>query len=62
MALVAHGYDRTTVDVDVLVTAEGLDRAQKSLEGLGYVRAFPGSKNLRDAQAGVQVKFLLSGD
>jgi len=61
MALVAHGYARTTVDVDVLVTAAGLDAAHKSLDGLGYVPPFAGSKNLRDTQTGVQIKFLVSG-
>jgi hypothetical protein len=34
MALVAHGYDRTTVDVDVLVDQAGLDAAHRALEGL----------------------------
>ena len=61
MALVAHGYDRTTVDVDILITAEGRDAAHKSLEGLGYVAPFAGSKNLRDTQTGVQIEFLVAG-
>jgi hypothetical protein len=61
MALVAHGYTRTTVDVDVLVTRDGLDLAHKSLAGLGYVPPFPGSKNLRDTQTGVCIKFLICG-
>src|SRR5258706_13920345 len=47
MALVAHGYERTTVDVDVLVSAEGLAAAHRALEGLGYVPPFAGSKQLR---------------
>src|SRR5438309_75580 len=50
MALVAHGYDRTTVDVDILVTQEGLKAIHERLEGLGYVPPFPGSKQLRDTQ------------
>lgn len=61
MALVAHGYARTTVDVDVLVTAAGLDAAHQSLESLGYVPPITGSKNLRDVQTGVQIEFLVSG-
>ena len=44
MALVAHGYDRTTVDIDVLLEPDGFDAAHKSLEGLGYVPPFTGSK------------------
>jgi len=47
MALVAHGYERTTVDVDVLVSAEGLQAVHQALEGLGYVPPFTGSKQLR---------------
>lgn len=62
MALVAHGYTRTTVDVDILVTREGLDAAHKALDGLGYVPPFAGSKNLRDTQTGVCIEFLVSGD
>jgi len=62
MALVAHGYTRTTVDVDILVTRAGLDAAHKALDGLGYVPPFAGSKNLRDTQTGVCIEFLVSGD
>jgi hypothetical protein len=32
------------------------------LEGLGYVPPFPGSKQLRDAENGVKIEFLVSGD
>jgi hypothetical protein len=61
MALVAHGYDRTTVDVDILVTAEGHAKARSQLDGLGYVPVFQGSKNLRDTQTGVRIEFLIAG-
>ncbi len=61
MALVAHGYDRTTVDVDILLTPQGWKDAIGHLEGLGYVRPFPGSKNLRDTATGVRIEFLLTG-
>lgn len=61
MALVAHGYDRTTVDVDVLVDTAGLAKAHKGLAGLGYVRAFPGSRSLRDANTAVRIEFLITG-
>ena len=61
MALVAHGYDRTTVDVDILVTAEGLRQTHEALDGLGYVPPFPGSKQLRDVETGVRIEFLVSG-
>lgn len=62
MALFFHGYRRFTEDVDILVTREGKDAAHQSLEGLGYVPPFAGSKNLRDAESGVRIEFLISGD
>jgi hypothetical protein len=61
MALVAHGYERTTVDVDVLVSADLLPRVHAELEGRGYPRPFAGSKDLRDTETGVRVEFLLAG-
>ena len=61
MALVAHGYDRNTVDVDVLVTAEGLQAVHRALDGLGYVPPFRGSKQLRDVETSVRIEFLVSG-
>ncbi len=61
MALVAHGYDRTTVDVDILVSEEGLKAIHSSLDGLGYVPPFVGSKHLRDTLNNVRVEFLVAG-
>ena len=61
MALVAHGYDRTTVDVDLLVTADGLRAAHEKLSGLGYVPPFEGARQLRDAEHGVRIEFLVTG-
>src|SRR5712691_2535088 len=61
MALVAHGYDRTTVDVDVIVTEEGLAAIHRSLEGRGYLRPFSNSKNLRDTTTQVRIDFVVSG-
>lgn len=61
MALVAHGYDRTTVDVDVLVTSDALARVHARLDGLGYLPPFAGSKDLRDTETGVRIEFLVAG-
>jgi hypothetical protein len=61
MALVAHGYDRTTVDVDVLVTDEGLRQTHGALDGLGDGPPFVGSKQLRDVETGVRIEFLVTG-
>jgi len=61
MALFFHGYRRFTEDVDVLVTAEGLAKIHEELEGRGYVKPFEKSKNLRDAETGVKIDFLVTG-
>lgn len=61
MALVAHGYIRATVDVDILVTPEGLKIIHEKLEGLGYVPPFTGSKNLRDVETNTKIEFLVTG-
>jgi hypothetical protein len=62
MALFFHGFRRFTEDVDILVTREGLERVHEHLEGLGYVAVFSGSRSLRDAESGVRIEFLASGD
>jgi hypothetical protein len=62
MALFRHGHRRYTEDVDILVTREGLKAIHEQIEGRGFVRPFAASKNLRDADAGVKVEFLLTGD
>jgi hypothetical protein len=62
MALFFHGYRRFTEDVDILVTREGLQEIHTRLEGLGYLPTFQGSKNLRDTESGVCIKFLVAGD
>ena len=62
MALFFHGLRRFTEDVGILVTREGLDRLHRHLEGLGYVPLFAGSRHLRDADSGVRIEFLVTGD
>ena len=62
MALNEWGYRRVTVDVDVLLTAEGLRALKAVALGLGYVEKFPGSRGLRDTVAGVNVDVILAGD
>ena len=61
MAMFYHGYRRFTEDVDILVTQEGLEEIHRRLEGLGWVPPFTGSKQLRDAEYGVRVEFLVTG-
>jgi len=62
MAMFQHGYRRFTEDVDLLVTRDGLQRIHQALDGLGYVPPFKGSKQLRDADTGVKIEFLVTGD
>jgi hypothetical protein len=62
MALNEWGYRRVTVDVDVLLTREGLDALKQEVLGRGYVEKFPGSRGLRDTEAGVTVDVVLAGD
>jgi hypothetical protein len=62
MALVFQGFRRYTEDVDILVTRSALKQIHEALEGLGYVPPFAGSKHLRDAETGVKIEFLITGD
>jgi len=62
MALNAWGYRRVTVDVDVLLTREGLERFRRRALGRGDVEKFPGSKGVRDTAQGVTIGVLLAGD
>jgi hypothetical protein len=62
LALNQHGYQRLTVDLDILLTREGLAALKARVLGLGYVERFPGSKGLRDTENGVAIDVLLAGD
>jgi hypothetical protein len=62
MALNAYGYRRVTVDVDLLLTREGLEIFKAKHLGLGYVPKFPGSKGLRDTENDVSIDVVLSGE
>jgi hypothetical protein len=62
MALGAHGYERATSDVDVLVTSDGLARFKALNLGRGYLEKFAGSKGLRDTANGVNIDVLIAGE
>lgn len=62
MALGAHGYERVTSDVDVLLTRDGLARLRNAHLGRGYAEKFPGSKSLRDTENGVPIDFRIAGE
>ena len=62
LSLNAYGYQRTTVDVDVLVRREGLEAFKRAFLGRGYVERFPGSKGLRDTAQNVKIDVRLTGE
>ncbi len=62
LALGRHGLKRLTVDVDVLITREGLARFKAHWLGRGYAEVRPGGKSVRDTTNDVQIDFLLAGD
>src|SRR5262245_51842630 len=62
MALNEFGHERATVDVDVLLTPDGLAAFKAAYLGRGYVEKFPGSKGLRDTEHGVNIDVLLAGE
>ena len=62
MALNAHGYERVTKDVDVLLSAEGLAAFKARHLGRGYVEKFPGSRGMRDTLNNVTIDVLIAGE
>lgn len=61
MALNEFGYRRVTVDVDVLLTADGLAAFKGRHLGRGYVEKFPGSRGFRDAELAVDIDVVVTG-
>lgn len=62
MALNLWGYARETIDVDILLTREGLQRFRDRLIGRGYIVAFAGAtKTFRSAHTQVRVEVLITG-
>ena len=63
VALLAHGYPRFTEDIDLVMTAEGLQKFHEELLGLGYVPAFPGArKRLKSTVDGVTIEVMTTGE
>ncbi len=62
MALNEYGYRRATVDLAILLTADGLARFKQEWLGRGYVERFAGSRGVRDAENDVPIDFLITGD
>ena len=63
VALLAHGYPRFTEDIDLVMTAEGLQKFHEELVGLGYAPAFPGArKRLRSTADNVSIEVMTTGE
>ena len=62
LAVNSYGHHRTTGDVDVLLSREGLELFKQKKLGLGYVDLFKGSKGMRDTVNNVKIDVLLVGE
>jgi hypothetical protein len=63
VALLAHGYPRFTEDIDLVMTAEGLETFHRELVGLGYAPAFEGArKRVRATKSNVPVEIIVAGE
>jgi hypothetical protein len=63
MALNLWGYTRQTIDVDILLTSNGLERFKNRFLGRGYIPAFSGaSKAFKEAETQVRVEVLTTGE
>ena len=61
-ALHAHGYERATTDVDVLMTKEGLSKFVETHVGRGYSPRFKGAKTkFRNTADDVPIDIILAG-
>lgn len=62
LAVGMRGHLRLTVDVDLLITADGLLRFKARWLGPGYVDGLPESRSVRDTETGVSIDFLVAGE
>src|SRR2546428_13487839 len=62
IALGDHGFMRLTVDVDVLIRREGLERFKSEWLGRGYVDGRPGGKAGPDTRNDGKIHFPIPRD
>lgn len=62
VALNQHGFPRLTVDIDILLTADGLERFRNELVGLGYRPAFEGARKQFRTSDNVPIDVIVSGE
>ncbi len=61
LAVNAHGHQRATTDVDILLTTSGLQTFKDHALGRGWLEKFPGSRGVRDTDRQVPIAVLLAG-
>jgi hypothetical protein len=61
MAVNAHGAERTTKDVDFLLTADGLERFRQEFVGKDYEQVKGRPRRFVERQSGVAVDILITG-
>ncbi len=61
-AVVLYGFKRFTVDIDLLITKDDLEKIHKKLIGPGYKKVFNGSRAIIDVETGVRIKFVVTGE
>ena len=63
VALARYGLVRMTLDVDILLSPDGLERFKARHLGRGYVPAFPGAeKTFRATDTGVRIEVITAGE
>ncbi len=63
MAVTAHGHPRLTLDVDILLSLEGLQIFRERLVGRGYLPAFTGAKKIFiDTESKVKIEIVTAGE
>jgi len=63
MALAAYGYVRMTLDVDILLTPNGLLLFREKLLGRGYILDFhDAEKSFRDTETNVKIEIITAGE
>lgn len=61
LAVNAHGHRRNTKDIDILLTADGLQQFKQKALGLGWLERFAGSRGVTDTEGNVPIDILVTG-
>lgn len=62
LAVGVRGHLRLTVDVAILIAADGLALFKARWLGRGHAERMPGGRGVRDTETGVSVDFLIAGE